>query len=96
MADNTDFTPELTLTPDMGAAAAAEAPKAPDAPSLTLNPTVAPEDAAEAQKVRDANAVKLDESQLTEAERKMVNEFAQKIDIKDSNVVLQYLSLIHI
>ena len=25
MADNTDFTPELTLTPDMGAAAAAEA-----------------------------------------------------------------------
>jgi uncharacterized protein YaaN involved in tellurite resistance len=51
---------------------------------------VAPEDAAEAQKVRDANAVKLDESQLTEAERKMVNEFAQKIDIKDSNVVLQY------
>ena len=24
MADNTDFTPELTLTPDMGAAAAAE------------------------------------------------------------------------
>ena len=90
MADNTDFTPELTLTPDMGAAAAAEAPKAPDAPSLTLNPTVAPEDAAEAQKVRDANAVKLDESQLTEAERKMVNEFAQKIDIKDSNVVLQY------
>jgi len=34
--------------------------------------------------------VQLDESQLTEAERKMVNDFAQKIDITDSSVVLQY------
>ena len=34
--------------------------------------------------------MKLDESQLSEAERKMVNDFAEKIDITDSNVVLQY------
>ncbi len=34
--------------------------------------------------------MKLDESMLTEAERKMVNDFAEKIDITDSNVVLQY------
>ena len=44
----------------------------------------------ERQKQRDANAVKLDESMLTEAERKMVDEFAQKIDVTDSSVVLQY------
>ena len=67
MSDNSDFTPELTLTPDQSAA-----------------------DAAAAQKARDEQAVKLDESQLTEAERKMVDDFAQKIDITDSNVVLQY------
>ena len=90
MADNTDFTPELTLTPDLNtASAAAEAPKIPEAPSLTLDPTVAVDEVA-AQKAREAKAIQLDESQLSEAERKMVNDFAQKIDITDSNVVLQY------
>ena len=84
MTDKTDFTPELTLPPALGGAAAAEA-KAPEAPNLTLTP-----DAAAAEQQREANAVKLDESQLTEAERKMVDDFAQKIDITDSNVVLQY------
>lgn len=59
MTDKTDFTPELTLTPDLGGAAAAEA-KAPEAPNLTLTP-----DAAAAEQQREANAVKLDESQLT-------------------------------
>ena len=86
MAENQDFTPELTLTPDLGAATAA----APEAPTLTLEPTLTADDAAAVQKERDAHAVKLDESQLSEAERKMVNEFAEKIDITDSNVVLQY------
>lgn len=38
----------------------------------------------------DAQAIQLDESQLTEAERKTVNDFAEKIDITDSSVVLQY------
>ncbi len=89
MSDNTEFTPELTLTPDT-ATATAEAPKAPDAPSLTLDAPLDPAQAAAAQKARDEHAVHLDESQLTEAERKMVNEFAEKIDITDSNVVLQY------
>ena len=86
MSDKTDFTPELTLTPDLGTAAAAAEAKAPEAPSLTLTPDAA----AAAEQQREANAVKLDESQLTEAERKMVDQFAQKIDITDSNVVLQY------
>ena len=92
MSEQTDFTPELTLTPDLGAGAAAAqtAAKAPEAPNLTLEPSLTAEDAAAAQAARDANAVKLDESQLTEAERKMVDEFSEKIDITDSNVVLQY------
>ena len=42
------------------------------------------------QAARDAQAIQLDESQLNEAERKMVNDFAQKIDITDSTQVLQY------
>ena len=90
MSDNLDMTPQLTLTPEADTAAAA-APAAPEAPALTLEPAAAdPADEAAAQKERDAHAVKLDESQLTEAERKMVDEFSQKIDITDSSVVLQY------
>ena len=90
MSDELNLTPELTLTPDT--AAAAQAPAAPEASSLTLEPAA---DAAEAQAQaaqaqRDANAVKLDESMLSEAERKMVDDFAQKIDVTDSNMVLQY------
>ena len=100
MSDNLDMTPHLTLTPEADAAAAA-APAAPEAPALTLDPGAAAQEAApvqgepvlseeERQKQRDANAVKLDESMLTEAERKIVDEFAQKIDVTDSSVVLQY------
>ena len=48
----------------------------------------AAQQAAQAQ--REANAVKIDESMLSEAERKMVDDFAQKIDVTDSNLVLQY------
>ena len=83
MSDNQEFTPELTLTPEAVQAA----------PTLTLDPqqeaSQAQADAA-AQQARDANAVKLDESMLSEAEKKLVDDFAQKIDITDSNQVLQY------
>ena len=84
MSDKIDMTPELTLDPT-GAAQAA----APEAPALTLE-TPAPPAQAAAQAARDVQAVQLDESQLSEAERKMVDDFAQKIDITDSAVVLQY------
>ena len=84
MSDEMNMTPELTLTPDTGAAQAA-------VPELTLDAQPqAAQAAAAAQKERDAHAVKLDESMLTEAERKMVDEFSQKIDVTDSNLVLQY------
>ena len=98
MSDNLDMTPQLTLTPEADAAAAT-APAAPEAPTLTLGGEAAQAAPAagesalseeERQKQREANAVKLDESMLTEAERKMVDEFAQKIDVTDANLVLQY------
>ncbi len=86
MTDNTDFTPELTLTPTLDTAAAVQA-----APELTLDPTAAEKEVKQAdQALRDANAVKLDESMLSESERKMVSDFAEKIDVRDSNLVLQY------
>jgi len=89
MSDELNLTPELTLDPSGSAAA-----QAPAAPELTLDPTPAASepDAEQAalQAQREANAVKLDESMLTEAERKMVDEFSQKIDVTDSNLVLQY------
>ncbi|MPM36585.1 TelA-like protein [bioreactor metagenome] len=88
-----EIIPELTLTPDATATAAAvpENSAAQASAALTLNPELSPEDALTAdQKARDLNAIKLDESQLTEAERKAVADFAQKIDLTDSNLVLQY------
>ena len=86
MNEELNLTPELTLTPDTAAAV-----QAPAAPELTLEPS-APDTAAQAaaQAARDANAVKLDESMLSDAEKKMVADFAQKIDITDSNMVMQY------
>ncbi|MGO5023449.1 toxic anion resistance protein [Lawsonibacter sp. LCP25S3_G6] len=89
MSDELNMTPELTLDPAGSAAAQAAAPE------LTLDPapaadTANAEEQAALQAKRDANAVKLDESMLTEAERKMVEEFSQKIDVTDSNLVLQY------
>ena len=86
MSDKLDTMPELTLTPTLDTAAAA----APQAPELILTPQAEEQSAAMTQAERDAHAVKLDESRLTEAERKMVAEFAQKIDITDANMVLQY------
>ena len=82
-----DLTPQLTLTPDSAATQ-------PQAPSLTLEPNADQQQAQAAQQAaqaqREANAVKIDESMLSEAERKMVDYFAQKIDVTDSNLVLQY------
>ena len=84
MSDELNFTPELTL--DTAAAQAVEAP------ALTLEPSAPATPAVDesVQAARDANAVKLDESMLSEAERKMVAEFSEKIDVTDSSLVLNY------
>ena len=64
-------------------------------PELTLNPTEAAQEAVpeltltpEAPTAPEAE--KKDESMLTEQEKKAVDDFAKKIDIKDTNVVLNY------
>ncbi len=72
MADNMEFTPELTLTPDLSDTAVEPVPQA---------------DLAVAQ---PAGEIQQEESRLSEAERKMVDDFAQKIDLTDVNLVLQY------
>ena len=82
---NLNTTPELTFEPS--------AAQAVEAPALTLEPSappMAPQVDEAAQAARDANAVKLDESMLSEAEKKMVEDFSQKIDVTDSNLVLNY------
>ncbi|MDY3985455.1 toxic anion resistance protein [Dysosmobacter sp.] len=80
MADEKNMMPELPLTPDTAAAAE-------EVPTLTLEPsapaTPEPEKPA-------AEPVKLDDSMLSEAEKKAVEDFSKKIDIMDSNLVLQY------
>ncbi len=80
----------LTLDP-AGEAAAAQQPApaeaaaaaAPAAPTLTLTP-----DAVEEKK--ETPAIDMDEQLLSEAERKVVDDFSKKIDIRDSTQVLQY------
>mgnify|MGYP005968848203 CR=1 FL=1 len=71
--------PELTLNPTEAAQEAV--------PELTLTPE-APT-APEAEK-KEVEPVKVDESMLTEQEKKAVDDFAKKIDIKDTNLVLNY------
>ena len=77
MSDN--MMPELTLNPTEAAQEAV--------PELTLAPE-APA-APEAEK-KEVEPVKVDESMLTEQEKKAVDDFAKKIDIKDTNLVLNY------
>ncbi|USF26809.1 TelA-like protein [Firmicutes bacterium ASF500] len=81
---NLSTTPELTFEPS--------AAQAVEAPALTLEPTAPATPAVDesVQAARDANAVKLDESMLSEAEKKMVEDFSKKIDVTDSNLVLNY------
>ena len=74
--------PELTLEPTAAAAAV---------PELTLE-TAIPTPAAPAPEPakKEADPVEMDERLLTEEEKKAVEEFSKKIDIGDSNLVLQY------
>ena len=77
--------PQLTLDPEGAAAAAQSTPAAPAVPTLTL----APESAAPAE-AEAVDPVVVDESMLTEEERRAVDAFAAKIDITDSTQVMQY------
>lgn len=84
MADNI---PELTLEPTATAAAV---------PELTLESTPIPTPAIPAAPAAPETAkpepplVEMDENLLTEEEKRAVEEFSKKIDVSDSNMILQY------
>lgn len=60
---------------------------APAAPTLTLDPAADEKVIAESKK---ATPVQVEDTPLSPEERKMVNDFAEKIDITNSQMVLQY------
>ena len=72
--------PQLTLEPQAAAAQAV--------PELTLDPS-APAVPAEPAKP-EAAPVQMDDSLMNDAEKKAVEDFSKKIDIMDSNMILQY------
>ena len=78
MTDN--MTPELTLDPNTAAAAET-------VPQLTLTP-----EAPEPPKVEEKKAepVEMDDKLLSDEEKKAVEEFSHKINIRDTNMILQY------
>ena len=78
MTDN--MTPELTLDPNPATAAET-------VPQLTLTP-----EAPEPPKVEEKKAepVEMDDKLLSDEEKKAVEEFSHKINIRDTNMILQY------
>ena len=79
MTDMEGMMPELTLNADAAKVAT---------PTLTLGgepeaPTLEPEKPK-------AKPVVIDDSMLTEAEKKVVDDFSKKIDLNDSQMILQY------
>ena len=81
MADEKSMMPELTLDPSRTDAV----------PQLTLDPA-AP--AAPARRPRPpsrrSTPVRMDENLLNDAEKQAVEAFSKKIDLTDSNLILQY------
>ena len=83
MADEKNAMPELTLEPQAAQAAAV--------PELTLDPTISTPAAPVVEEAKPAaEPVEMDERLLSEEEKKAVEEFSKKIDISDSNMILQY------
>jgi len=72
---NAAATPTLTLD------------SAPAAPTLTLDPLA---EQAEEAAVPKAEPIKVEDTPLTPEEQKMVDDFAEKIDVTNSQMILQY------
>lgn len=81
MADEKNLMPELTLTPDTAAAEAV--------PELTLTPD-APTAPAQEPAKPEVPPVQMDENLLSDAEKQAVEAFSKKIDLTDSQMILQY------
>ncbi len=82
MADELNSIPQLTLEPTQTAAAET-------VPELTLDPA-APAAPEPAPAKPEAPPVNMDENLLNDAEKQAVAEFSKKIDLSDSNMILQY------
>ena len=80
-----DLSNELDL--NVPAAPSLTLDAAPAAPTLTLDPAVDEKVIAESKK---ATPVQVEDTPLSPEEQKMVNDFAEKIDITNSQMVLQY------
>lgn len=87
---------EATAVPQASAATqgfdAFEVKSAPSAPTLTLNPQAEQQQQQQPQQQaqQQDNSVQINEDMLTEEEKAIVNDFASKIDISDSNMVMTY------
>ena len=79
MADEKSMMPKLTLDPSRTDAV----------PQLTLDPAAPAAPAPETAKP-EATPVRLDENLLNDAEKQAVEAFSKKIDLTDSNLILQY------
>ena len=80
MADEKNNIPELTLSPDTAAEAM---------PQLTLTPE-APAAPAQEEAKPEVTPVQMDENLLSDAEKQAVEAFSKKIDLTDSQMILQY------
>ena len=79
--------PSAIEAPNMPQAVqAVQATAVPAAPTLTLTP----EAEQQQQNAQQENVVQLGEDMLTEEEKAIVADFATKIDISDSNMVMTY------
>ena len=79
MSDMEGMMPELTLNADAAKV---------ETPTLTLG--AEPEAPAAEPEKPEVKPVVIDDSMLTEAEKKVVDDFAKKIDLSDSQMILQY------
>ena len=80
MADEKNNIPELTLSPDTAAEGV---------PQLTLTPE-APAAPAQEEAKPEVTPVQMDENLLSDAEKQAVEAFSKKIDLTDSQMILQY------
>ena len=82
MADEKSMMPELTLDPN----------QTDDIPQLTLDPVAPATPATPAQEPAkpEVTPVQMDENLLNDAEKQAVEAFSKKIDLTDSNLILQY------
>lgn len=77
MSETTNTTPTLTLEPQ-------------DVPTLTLEPEVEAKEVPATHQEVPVEAPPMDDEVLSDEEKKMVDDFSQQINLKDSNLILQY------